>query len=57
MDDREIWVARCAAQYEKRGGLHLKPARQLAEIAFECDEDLVPEVAADMDMDCWDDVA
>jgi len=32
---REEWLTRCAARYEERAGLHLKPARDFAEIALQ----------------------
>jgi hypothetical protein len=57
--DKETWITRCAGRYETRAGLHLKQARELAEIALEEDKDGdfsdTPEDAADEDMNCWDD--
>lgn len=58
--DREEWLMRCAARYETVAGLHLKQARELAEIALE--EEISagpglssdPEASADADLECWD---
>ena len=58
--DKETWLTRCAARYETRAGLHLKQARELAEIAL-AEEisagrglDADPEASADADLECWE---
>ncbi len=42
--EREEWLTRCTARYETRAGLHLKQARELAEIALDALFECAPEV-------------
>lgn len=57
--EKEEWLSKCAAHYEKYAAMPAKDAMFLAIIALEEDKDGDftddPEGAADADMECWDD--
>jgi hypothetical protein len=59
--EKEEWLRKCAAQYEKCAAMPAKDAFFLAVIALDEDKDGDftdnPEWAADADMECWDDDA
>jgi hypothetical protein len=58
--DKDSWISRCAAQFEKVAGVPEKDAFFMAGVAFdETHDDFEddPEGAADSEMSYWDDDA
>lgn len=52
MTEKE-WIDRCAKRYVESGGLREELAIQAAHACFENDAKMIPEEAADADMEYW----